>query len=181
MTHILELFDPSEYVAAFELKGRDVTATISRVVGGEVIGEDGKKAKKPIIYFSDWPKPLVLGKKMAKQLIKLYGTDPKAYTGKQLTMYPTEEKCFGEMMEVVRLRPKVNKAAVKRDPSANILEREEALIGRLKIAENKDEVEAIMKRGAGLLDDLEQAQNSAAIDRITAARDERLRVLQEAT
>ncbi len=38
MTHIMELFPPSKYVAAFELKGRDVTLTIVRVVAEVIDG-----------------------------------------------------------------------------------------------------------------------------------------------
>lgn len=182
MTHILELFDPSEYVAAFELKGRDVTATISRVVGGEVQGEDGKKAKKPIIYFNDWPKPLVLGKKMAKQLIKMYGTDPKAYVGKQLTMYPTEEKCFGEMMEVVRLRPTVRRTSQPPPPPEQpkpIAERVTLAIEAIKSKNTIQGVENVYLNKCGpLIAELEKAEDSASIDRLTAARDERLRELQ---
>lgn len=185
MTHILELFDPSEYIAAFELKGRDVTATISRVVGGEVQGEDGKKAKKPIVYFSDWPKPLVLGKKMAKQLIKMYGTDPKAYVGKQLTMYPTEEKCFGEMMEVVRLRPRVMRTQQPPPPPTEpkpIAERVEMAIKAINEKNTIAGVENVyINKCTQLITELEKAEDSASIDRITSARDERLRALQEAT
>lgn len=107
MTHIMELFPPSKYVAAFELKGRDVTLTITRVVAEMIEGENNRKDKRPILYFEEAKKPFIMNKTNAKVLIKLYGPDYTQWTGKRVTIFPTTTKMAGEVVECIRVRPVV--------------------------------------------------------------------------
>ena len=104
MTHIMELFPPSKYVAAYELKGRDVTLTITRVVAEMIEGENNRKDKRPILYFEEAKKPFVLNKTNAKVLIKLYGADHTKWPGRRLTIFPTTTKMAGETVECIRVR-----------------------------------------------------------------------------
>jgi hypothetical protein len=182
--HIYELFDPSKFVAAFELDGKDVTVTIERVVGETIEGEANRKARKPVIHFKDWPKPLVLNKTNAKVLIHLYGADYRKWTGKRFTMYPTTAKMAGDEVDAIRLRKKVPPSAATVAQSApprtemSLPERTEAAM--LKLAEKNTEagVSGVWKAAEELRVTL-QAERPDLLVTLTAAKDERLRVLRE--
>lgn len=173
--HILELFDPSLYIQNFELKGEDRTVTIERVVGGEIIGEDGKKAKKPVVHFSDWPKPLVLGKRTAKTIVALYGTDPRAWAGKRITIYPTREMGFGEMQDVVRVRKQRPAASAPTATAKSPEERVAAFRTSLRTAQDAPALAKAWRLGSALMATLD----AATVDSLTIERDARERVLAE--
>lgn len=106
MAHILELFDPSKYVAAHELRGRDVTVTIKAVRGQIVEGEGNRKNKRPVLEFANASKPMVLNKTNAKILIQLYGADYTKWAGKRVTLYPTTTSMAGATVDCIRIRPR---------------------------------------------------------------------------
>jgi hypothetical protein len=106
MTHYAELFDPSQYVAAHELQGRDVTVTISKVLGGIVEGEKGRKNKKPILHFKGATKPFVCNKTNAKTIAAMYGPLVEKWVGQRVTLYPTTTTREGETVPTIRIRPK---------------------------------------------------------------------------
>lgn len=187
MTHILELFDPSKYVANFELDGKDVTVTISRVQGEEIIGEDGEKAKKPVIYFSDWPKPLVIGKRVAKTIWGMYGTDPKAWVGKRITLFPTKEKAFGEMHDVVRVRKVVPRGtaappattAAERD-TRTLDERAAALVDALKTAKTFASLEKTWNgdKARSICDELKEEFKASTLENLNLTYESQSAVLK---
>lgn len=108
----IRTFFDSNYITAFDLLGHDVTVTIDKVVGGEVVGEGGKKAKKPIMYFVGKKKPLALNKTNMKAIHKMYGTfDRHQLAGKRVTLFPTTCQRSGETVECVRIRPMIPKGA----------------------------------------------------------------------
>jgi hypothetical protein len=181
MAHIFEFFDPSQYIQNFELKGEEHTLTIRNVVGGEVEGEDGKKAKKPIVYFRDWPKPLVIGKRVAKVIVDMYGTDPEGWVGKRITIYPTREKGFGEMQDVVRVRKGVPRAPRPEPTSRTPSERVDEAISRIRSKTSVAGVEKVLEACAGLILDLQAANQSALLESLNKAATDRIAELKPAT
>lgn len=106
MTDYRLLYD-SDYLYAFHLQGRDVTVEIEAVKGGELVGEGGRKAKKPIVKFKGKDKPLALNKTNGKIIAGMYGSDTTKWTGKSITLYPTTTNFGGETKDCIRVRPKV--------------------------------------------------------------------------
>jgi hypothetical protein len=100
------LYD-KEFLYAYDLQGHDATVTITKVVGGTLIGTGGKKNKKPVIYFQGKEKGLALNITNARTIAQLYGSfDSTAWIGKRITLYPTTTT-FGSQsnVECIRIRP----------------------------------------------------------------------------
>jgi len=97
------------YLYAFDLQGRDVTVEIAKVVGGELVGEGGRKSKKPIVHFKDKERGLALNKTNGKAIAAMYGTDTSKWIGKRVTLYPTTTQFGGETKDCIRVRPGVPK------------------------------------------------------------------------
>ena len=104
MTDFRLMFD-SEYLYSFHLGGREVTITMSKVEAGELVGEGGRKAKKPLVYFEGKEKPLALNKTNARTIAALYGNDTKGWIGKKIAIYPTTTQMGGKVVDCIRVRP----------------------------------------------------------------------------
>ena len=108
------MFD-REYIGAWDLEGRDVTVTIERAVGGEIIGEKGRKDKKPILHFVGKEKTMIVNRTNGKTIATLYGPKVEDWKGKRITLYPSMTRApdgSGDV-ECIRIRPAVPKIAVK--------------------------------------------------------------------
>lgn len=102
-----ELLHPNDYIAAIELKGRDVTLTVAKVERKELKMAGGEKDMCAIVHFSETPKMLILNKTNASSLVTLYGAQANEWTGKRVTIYPTKVPCGREMVDAIRIREKV--------------------------------------------------------------------------
>jgi hypothetical protein len=83
---------PSNFIAAGDLDGRDVTLTIARCSDKNTVNrEDGKLIDKAVLYFKEKPNGpgLVLGKTNARLIRLEHGNDMGKWIGKQITLYPT--------------------------------------------------------------------------------------------
>lgn len=107
------MFD-RDYIGAWDLQGKDVTVTISRVQAGELTAQGGRKSKKPIIWFEGREKGLVLNKTNAKTIAAMYGTDTTEWPGKRITMFPTTTTMGSDTVDCIRVRPQVPPAAGKK-------------------------------------------------------------------
>lgn len=157
--HVFKLFDPSKYVQAFELEGQDRTVTIKRVAGEEIEGENARKSNKPVVYFTDWAKPLILNKTNAKTLIKMYGYDYRKWAGERFTMYPTETKMAGEKVDAVRIRPTKPRPAPPRatgKAAQSLTERTDGLLAAFKKARSVEEALSVWNVASRLRADLQQ-------------------------
>lgn len=105
----------SNYLYAFDLKGRDVTVTIKSVAAAKVRNADKKEQKKPIVFFreSKDPRGLVLCKTNGKTVAAMYGNDTDAWIGKRVTLFATNVDAFGQTVEAIRIRPMIPKATAK--------------------------------------------------------------------
>jgi len=123
--HAALLF-PTEYLIAADLKGADVTLTISRVVIETVMTSKGKEIK-PMLHFAEMEsrppksrKRLILNRTNAKAIAKLYGKETDDWQGKRITVYPTTCDAFGESdVDCVRVRKAVpkGKASQRSEPA----------------------------------------------------------------
>lgn len=106
MSDYRAMFD-RDYIGAWDLKGRDVTVTIASVKAGELVGEKGRKAKKPIIRFERTDKAFAANKTNCKTIAAMYGNDTRKWVGRRITMYATETEFGGNTVECIRVRPQV--------------------------------------------------------------------------
>jgi len=100
----------ADYLGAWDLDGKDVTATIGRVVAKEIIGEGGKTDRKPVVYFrradgTESPKGLILNKTNGRTVASLYGPKVEAWVGQRITLYPATTSVGGRTTDCIRVRP----------------------------------------------------------------------------
>lgn len=98
------LLFPNDYIAAHDLRGKDVTKTIKGVAVEELRLTGGGKEKKPVISFSDTKKRLVLNKTNAKSIASLHGNDTAGWIGKKIALFPTTTLFGRNTVECVRVR-----------------------------------------------------------------------------
>ena len=102
------LMFPTDYVAAPELQGRDVTVTIKSVsIDAMPLAGSTKKEKRPIIQFEETPKKLVLNKTNAKVIAKLLGVITNDWIGHRVTLYPTTTKFGPDTVDCIRVRDRL--------------------------------------------------------------------------
>lgn len=100
------MFD-RDYIGAWDLGGKDATVTIANVKAGELTGQGGKKAKKPVVLFEGKEKGFALNKTNGKIIAGMYGPDTTAWVGKKITIYPTMTSFGSEQVECIRVRTMV--------------------------------------------------------------------------
>lgn len=93
-----------KYIAGDSLVGKSVSMTIDRVVMEEIEGQGGKKEDKPVLYFAESKKGMVLNKTNAKRIGKLFGAETDDWKGKAIELYAESVKAFGETHNAVRVR-----------------------------------------------------------------------------
>lgn len=101
-----------KYLGAWNLidadgKRRDVTVTIESVEAQYIVGEGGKKTKKPVLKFVGKDLPMVIGKIVGKTIAAMYGNDTSAWIRKKITIYATTTEVGGETKDCIRVRPMV--------------------------------------------------------------------------
>jgi hypothetical protein len=112
--HYKKLYDDKDFLFSYDLDGRDVTVTIEKCIGGEIIGEQGRKNKVPVLFFVGKKKRLGLNRTNGKTIAAMYGTDVVNWAGKSITLFPTTTQFGGETKECIRIRPVVPQAPQQR-------------------------------------------------------------------
>lgn len=101
---VRKMFDEKEYLFAFDLDGRDVTVTISKVEPGKV-GHGNRATKKPILSFKGKRKKLAVNATNVKTIASLVGSFKASdWIGKTITLYPTTTSFGGETVDCIRVR-----------------------------------------------------------------------------
>lgn len=128
MGHWKKLMDEKELLYAYDLDGKDVTLEIEKVTGGELVGEQGRKTKKPIASFKGTAKKLALNTTNCKQIVSLYGSNEvNDWVGKRVTLFPTTTEFGGKVMDCIRIRPMIPAPAAKKgDPGLPVPAKTEA-------------------------------------------------------
>ena len=105
-THWKRLINP-DYIGAYALNpDEDLTVTIDYVQRQQIVGTDGKKEDATVAHLRGH-KPLILNVTNSKSIAKLYGPYIEEWAGKEITLYASMTKAFGEMVECLRVRPNV--------------------------------------------------------------------------
>ena len=109
MAHYKSMFDATDMLFAHDLGGREVTVEIAKVYAGDLVGEKGRKTRKPFLVFKGktGEKKLAVNKTNGKTIAKLYGTDTNDWVGKLVTLFPTTTDFGGETVDCIRIKPSV--------------------------------------------------------------------------
>lgn len=111
---------PSKWLKSGDIEGDDLVLTIARVEI-ETVGQGEDAEQKPIVYFDETEKGLVLNKTNADSIARLHGPETDAWTGKRIALFSTEVDFGGKQTLALRVRlksPQPNKAAAAADPMA---------------------------------------------------------------
>ena len=92
---------PSKWLKAGDLQGQTVPVVIIRVVMEDV----GDEAGKPVAYFQNRDKGLVLNKTNAMSIGLVHGQDTDAWTGKTIELFPAVVMFQGQNVPCIRVRP----------------------------------------------------------------------------
>jgi hypothetical protein len=111
MSDYRSMFD-RDYIAAFDLAGKDATITITKVEGRKLKSDRGEQLK-PVIWFEGSDKAFIGNKTNTKTIAAMYGNQTEDWIGKQITIYPTTTDVGGETRECIRVRPGIPSARKK--------------------------------------------------------------------
>ncbi len=91
---------PSKYLRAADLEDQEKLVTMKHVQIEEISGSE----HKPVLYFVEETKGMVLNKTNSKIIAKAYGDDTESWPTKKVVMYPAMVDLRGDMVEAIRLR-----------------------------------------------------------------------------
>ena len=98
---------PSRYLKAADLSEDGDTILEIDNVKIEEVGRD--QEKRPVIYFKDEARGVVLNKTNANTISKLYGKETTEWQGKLVALYVAEVQFGGDMVESIRIKTKTPK------------------------------------------------------------------------
>lgn len=101
-----KLLFPNDYVSAAEFAGKDYTLTIREVKIEGVQTDDGKESK-PVLFFVETKKKLILNRTNSESIATMYGGAVEGWPGKRITLFPATTSAFGATVDCVRIREKV--------------------------------------------------------------------------
>jgi hypothetical protein len=102
------MYDDKEHLYAYDLPtNQDVVVQIERCTAGELVGEKGRKSKKPMVKFVGKEKKFALNKTNGKSIARMYGKDADDWAGKWIALYVTTTEFDGETRDCIRIRPQV--------------------------------------------------------------------------
>ena len=90
---------PSKYIKASDLNNKAMLLTINSVAQ-ETVGDD----TKPVVYFNEVKKGLVLNKTNALIVASRYGPETDGWTSAQIELYPDITSFKGQPTSCLRIR-----------------------------------------------------------------------------
>ena len=100
--HTTTLF-PSKFLKAGDLDAGPQTVAI-REIAVEEIGQGQKRESKPVLYFQNREKGLVLNVTNTRAIEGAYGTETDEWEGKSIELFSTETDFQGKRVPCVRVR-----------------------------------------------------------------------------
>ena len=100
--NITEVY-PSKYLKADDLNGMTVNVTIKFVCMESMMGNDKKNVDKPVIYFNEYLKGLVMNKTNSKAITALYGKETELWKNKPVRLSIVQIDAFGEVTDAIRI------------------------------------------------------------------------------
>jgi len=106
-THFKKLFNP-KYLGSYAFEpNKDLVLTVDRVVQEEVVGDKGQKEVRPVVYFTEDVKPLILNSTNAKMIAKIAQSNYiEDWAGQSIQLGVSMVSAFGDEVEAVRVRAK---------------------------------------------------------------------------
>ena len=101
MTTINDLF-PSLYLAASDVHNKPVV-TIKSFSKKTMKNKQGENEDKPVIFFNEFEKGMVLNKTNAKTISMLYGNELEQWIGERVQLQAVIVDAFGESQEAIRV------------------------------------------------------------------------------
>lgn len=95
---------PSNYLKAADLSDRQWTMTIDNYQLEELQSNDGRKQKKPVLYFRRSKKGLVLNVTNSRTIEAAYGDEMDAWIGKDIILFSRIVEARGEEVLAIRVR-----------------------------------------------------------------------------
>jgi dihydroorotate dehydrogenase len=113
-THWKKTMNPN-YLGAYALEpNEDLVVEITEVKTESVMNADGRNEECLVAHLKDH-KPLIVNKTNAKAIAKVCGSNYiEDWKGKQIALYISNVKAFGELVEAIRVRTVAPKAKSKR-------------------------------------------------------------------
>ena len=108
---------PSNWLKAADLQGRTLTVAIAEVRMEDIGGDH-----KPVMYFRDREKGIVLNKTNAMNLSFAFGDDTDQWMNQRVELYSERVMFQGKSVDGIRIRP----AKVRKQPPAGQQRRETA-------------------------------------------------------
>jgi arabinogalactan endo-1,4-beta-galactosidase len=99
---------PSEYLKAADLQGHNIRVIIDRIEMRDV-GDD----HKPVLFFQNKEKGVVLNKTNANNIAIAYGDDTDEWTGKEVILFEAMVDFQGRSVAAIRIRPPAAKDRAK--------------------------------------------------------------------
>jgi len=113
---------PSKYLKSGDIPDdADLVLTIREVIS-ENVGQGEEAEQKPIVYFQEQDKGLVLNKTNATAIANLYGPETDGWTGKRIGLFATEVDFAGKQTLALRVRlkaPRTTPAVVTSSPDVS--------------------------------------------------------------
>jgi hypothetical protein len=109
MTTMNDLF-PSKYLKAADADP-DLILTIARIAKEKMQNQDGEEEVKPVIYFVESEKGMVLNKTNGNALTGMFGETVEEWTGQRVTLAAVDVDAFGKIQKALRFRAKAPKVS----------------------------------------------------------------------
>lgn len=101
--HFKKLHD-RRFVGEWDLPEGGTDVTIDRLSREEVIDPGTKKkSEKPVLYFKNTKKGLVLNRTNAATIANLHGTETDGWVGQRIRLVRKKVQAFGDMVDAVRV------------------------------------------------------------------------------
>ena len=112
MPHWRKIKNP-KYLGSYDLpEGQDLIVTIKTVDSEMVSNTEGDTKSEPILHFVENYKPMVCNSTNCKAIAKIYKSPlTENWEGKKIQLFVMNKKVFGELTDVIRIRPFLPKAA----------------------------------------------------------------------
>lgn len=101
MTTMNDLF-PSPYLTAQDVKHKP-TVTIKSFTKKTMKNKQGEEEVKPIIFFAEFEKGMVLNKTNANAIAKLYGSTLEDWVNERVQLHSVVVEAFGETSDAIRV------------------------------------------------------------------------------
>lgn len=99
-----EMF-PSKYLKASDAESGPI-ATMKSCTWETLKNRDEEDEEKPVLYFEEFEKGLVLNRTNAKTIQGLYGDDTQDWIGKRVQLTAVDVDAFGQVQRALRVSPK---------------------------------------------------------------------------